>query len=65
MKIGDLIKFDEDFYKSMKSSGINISEVGIVVEVKDIFCCVQSGEVDDLWVTPPDIKKINLDKYTR
>ena len=62
MKIGDLVKFDEEFYKSMKAAGIKINEVAIVVETKELFCCVQSGEVGDLWVSPPDIKKIILDK---
>jgi len=62
MEIGDLVLFDEEFYSSMKKAGIPLLKVAIVIEKKDLFCCVRSGDVDDLWVTPPDIKKINLDK---
>ena len=59
MNVGDLVKFDEDFYKSMTSAGMAINEIAIIMEVRDLFYCVQSGEVNDLWVTPPDIKRIN------
>ena len=62
MKVGDLVKFDEDFFNSMTGAGIRISEFGIIMEVKEMFYCIHSGEVNDLWVSPPDIKKINLDK---
>tara|TARA_R100000005_G_C4957459_1_gene175490 strand:+ start:337 stop:558 length:222 start_codon:yes stop_codon:yes gene_type:complete len=65
MSIGDLIMFDDDFYKSMSSAGIGIEKIGIIVEVKEMFYCIKSGEVDDLWVSVPDIKKINLDKYAK
>jgi hypothetical protein len=62
MSVGDLIKFDEEFYRSMSSAGIPIKEIGIIMEVKDMFYCIKSGGVDDLWVSKPDVKKINLDK---
>ena len=65
MKVGDLVKFDEDFYTSMVRAGVAIAEVGIILEVRDMFYCVRSGEVDDLWVGPPDIKKINLNKFSK
>ena len=65
MKVGDLIKFDDDFYTSMSNAGIGIERIGLIMEVKDMFYCVKSGTVDDLWVSIPDIKKINLDKYSK
>ncbi len=65
MKVGDLVRFDEDFYTSMVSAGIAITEIGIISEVREMFYCVRSGEVDDLWVSPPDIKKINLNKFSK
>ena len=65
MKVGDLIRFDDDFYKSMASAGIGIEKIGIIMEVKDMFYCVKSGTVDDLWVSTPDVVKINLDKYAK
>lgn len=63
MKVGDLVRFDEDFYRSLISAGIKINQVAIITEVKDMFYCVTSGAVDDLWVSRPDVKKINLDKH--
>ena len=65
MKVGDLIKFDEDFYHSMKSAGIGIIEIGVITEVRELFYCINSGTVDDLWVSPPDVKKIKLDKLSK
>jgi len=65
VKVGDLIKFDDDFYTSMSSVGIGIERIGIIMEVRDMFYCIKSGTVDDLWVSMPDIKKINLDKYSK
>jgi len=62
MAVGDLIAFDEEFYKSMKSVCSGIQEIGIITEVKEMFYCVSSGNVHDLWVSIPDIKKINVDK---
>ena len=62
MKVGDLVRFDEDFYRSLISAGIEINEVAVITEVKDLFYCVTSGLINDLWVSVPDIKKINLDK---
>ncbi len=62
MKVGDLISFEDDFYNSMTKAGIEISRVGIIIKVRDMFYRVRSGKVEDLWVSPPDIKRINLDK---
>ena len=65
MEVGDLVEFDEDFYKSLKSAKIDIRPIGIIKEAKELFYCVQSGTVNDLWVSSPDIKKIKLDKYKK
>ncbi len=65
MEVGDLVKFDEDFYTSMVGAGIGITKIGIILEVREMFYCIRSGVVDDLWVTPPDIKKINLNKFSK
>jgi hypothetical protein len=62
MNVGDLVRFDEDFYRNLVNAGIKINEVAIITEVKELFYCVTSGQVDDLWVSVPDIKKIKLDK---
>ena len=62
MKVGDLVRFDEDFYRSLTSVGVKINEVAVITEVKELFYCVSSGLVNDLWVSIPDIKKIKLDK---
>jgi hypothetical protein len=62
MEIGDLVEFDEEFYSYMKSdNALRIQKVGIITEVKEMFYCVTSGDITDLWVTTADIKKINLD----
>jgi len=58
MKVGDLIEFDEQFYDSMIKAGIPLNKIGIIKEVKEMFYCIQSGTVDDLWVSTPDIKKL-------
>ena len=65
MEIGDLVEFDEEFYKSLRSVNVDIRPIGIIREAKELFYCVQSGTVKDLWVSPPDIKKINVDKYKK
>ena len=63
MEVGDLIEFDEEFYAYMKKDNtLQIQRIGMITEVKDMFYCVVSGDVIDLWVTTADIKKINLDK---
>ncbi len=63
MKLGDLIEFDEEFYAYMKKDNtLQIHRIGMITEVKDMFYCVASGQVTDLWVTTTDIKKISLDK---
>ena len=62
MKVGDLIRFEDDFYNSMIKAGIEISRVGIIVKVREMFYRVRSGKVEDLWVSPPDIRRIKLDK---
>tara|TARA_R100000005_G_C4914697_1_gene150758 strand:- start:356 stop:574 length:219 start_codon:yes stop_codon:yes gene_type:complete len=64
MCVGDLVVFDDEFYKSMKSVA-DIREIAIITEVKELFYCVSSGDVHDLWVSIPDIKKINLDKLLK
>ena len=65
MNVGDLIEFDEDFYRLIKAMEVDIGSVGIIREAKDMFYRVQTGSVQDLWVSPADIKKINLDKYSK
>ena len=65
MKIGDLIKFDEEFYESLVGAGVPINKIGIIREVKDMFYCIQSGDVNDLWVSPPDVKKIYTNKQSK
>ena len=65
MEIGDLVEFDEDFFRSMRSADIDIRKIGLIREAKEMFYCVESGTVNDLWVSPPDIKKINLDKHKK
>jgi hypothetical protein len=65
MNIGDLIEFDEEFYNSLKAANIDIKPIGIIKEAKELFYRVQTGTLDDLWVSKPDIKKINLDKYKK
>ena len=63
MKIGDLVEFDEEFYSFMiKDNTLPIQRIGIITEVKELFYCVTSGKITDLWVSAQDIKKINLDK---
>ena len=63
MEVGDLIEFDEEFYAYMKKdNSLQIQKIGMITEVKDMFYCVASGDITDLWVTTADIKKINLDK---
>jgi|ETNvirenome_2_30_1030614.scaffolds.fasta_scaffold121615_1 hypothetical protein len=63
MEVGDLIEFDEEFYAYMKKdNSLYIQNIGMITEVKDMFYCVASGDITDLWVTAADIKKINLDK---
>jgi len=63
MKIGDLVEFDEEFYVFMKKDNtLKIQKIGMITEVKEMFYCVASGDITDLWVTNSDIKKINLDK---
>jgi hypothetical protein len=62
MKVGDLISFEDDFDNSMIKAGIGIGKVGIIVKVKDMFYRIRTGQVEDLWVSPPDIKRIRLDK---
>ena len=62
MEIGDLIEFDEEFYTYMKKDNtLHIHRIGMITEVRDMFYCVASGDITDLWVTTADIKKINLD----
>ena len=66
MEVGDLIEFDEEFYAYMKKDNtLQIQRIGMITEVKDMFYCVVSGDVIDLWVTTADIKKINLDKHKK
>ena len=65
MDVGDFVEFDEEFYTSMKSAKIDIRKVALVTEAKDMFFCVRSGTVEDLWVSLPDIKKIKLDKASK
>ena len=62
MEIGDLIEFDEEFYTYMKNDNtLRIQKIGMITEVKEMFYCVDSGDITDLWVTTADIKKISLD----
>ena len=62
MEIGDLIEFDEEFYAYMKNDNtLQIQKIGMITEVKEMFYCVVSGDITDLWVTTADIKKISLD----
>lgn len=62
MEIGDLIEFDEEFYTYMKNDNtLRIQKIGMITEVKEMFYCVASGDITDLWVTTADIKKISLD----
>ena len=62
MEIGDLIEFDEEFYTYMKNDNtLRIQKIGMITEVKEMFYCVVSGDITDLWVTTADIKKIKLD----
>ncbi len=62
MEIGDLIEFDEEFYAYMKNDNtLRIQKIGMITEVKEMFYCVVSGDITDLWVTTADIKKISLD----
>ena len=63
MKVGDLVIISEDLRKSMKDVGVFLEEYGIIVVADDGFYQVRSGDVDDIWLTLPDIKKIPLDKY--
>lgn len=66
MKIGDLVEFDEEFFSFMrKDNTLQIQKIGIITEVKEMFYCVASGDVTDLWVSTRDIKKINLDKVSK
>ena len=65
MNIGDLIEFYEEFYKTVKSMNVDIGLIGIIREAKEMFYRVQTGSIQDLWVSAPDIKKINLDKYSK
>jgi len=62
MEIGDLVEFDEEFYAYMKSDNtLHIHKIGMITEVREMFYCVVSGDITDLWVTTADIKKISLD----
>ena len=62
MEIGDLIEFDEEFYAYMKNDNtLRIQKIGMITEVKEMFYCVATGDITDLWVTTADIKKISLD----
>jgi hypothetical protein len=66
MKVGDLVLFDEEFYSSLKKdTQIDIRKFGMITVVRELFYCVTTGTVDDLWVTAADIKKINLDKASK
>ena len=60
LEVGDLIQFDEEFYNSLVSAGIGIERIGLITEAKEMFYCVRSGVVDDLWVSIPDIKKVKV-----
>ena len=61
MNIGDLIEFEDSFYNSMRQVA-DIRRVGLIIDVKEMFYCVSTGSVHDLWVSIPDIKKIRLTK---
>ena len=66
MKVGDLVELEESFYKSMKSVGVKIGRVGIIIKENDGFYCVSTGEVDDMWLTLPDTRKVkNIHKTKR
>ena len=64
MSIGDLVEFEESFYNSMKQVA-DIRRVGLIIDAREMFYCVSTGTVNDLWVSPPDIKKICLDKIIK
>ena len=62
MNVGDLVEIDEDLFNQMVGVGVKLKRVALITKEDDGFYCVTSGEVFDLWLSPPDIKKIRLDK---
>lgn len=65
MKIGDLVELDESFYQSMRSVGLKLNRIAIIIKENDGFYCVSTGEVDDMWLTLPDIRKVKIIKETK
>tara|TARA_Y100001973_G_C5176204_1_gene322091 strand:- start:536 stop:751 length:216 start_codon:yes stop_codon:yes gene_type:complete len=65
MKVGDLVELEESLYKSMRSVGVKLNRVAIITKEKDGFYCVSTGEVDDMWLTLPDIRKVKITQETK
>ena len=62
MKVGDLVEIDEDLFNQMVAVGVNLQRIALITKADEGFYCVTSGDVEDLWLSPPDIKKIRVDK---